>query len=723
MNRSTPPESPRREDAAWGIRAVFRRFPIRGAGRIAHPAACFAVLFLLAIDSGPVRGAEAGPTPVTREIVVTPTRTERELRQAPSSVSAVSGEDLRRSPSTGVADALRDVPGVEVFDQSIPGAKRVVIRGESGSRVLVLVDGQKISEQKSMDGAALLIDPGRIERIEIIKGPGSVLYGSEAIGGVVNIITKKGGDRPVQAEIDARYDTSADGIGGYAALFGGYRGFRYRVSGAWTDYGDRRSADETLENTGYEIQDYGLFLGYDRDNLSLGFSCDDYRSAVESRTPDGVIGETLTYFQLDLPRWDRRKFSGFAELRAIADALPRMRLDAYFQNTKKQFHNDMDLRIPMGPAGVMTMENRIVTENDQDTYGLGFQLDWVPHSDHYLILGYEPIFDRLDAFTETRSIRIAPMPPPAGTRTTSESRFSYDAEMDSHAFYVQDEWTLPADFVATLGLRQTRVDSRLKATDNPEIETRKVDDSRAVFSAGLTWSGSEAFVLRGLFSQGYRFPNLQQLFIGTVHGGADPTFPNPDLSPETSNNYEIGLRYDDGAFAADLALFRSDASDYITTRPVEGGRRFENVDAAETFGAEAAVQYDIRDWGLAPYASATWLRRKFETAALSTYDTGHPDLMGRLGLRYARDIGTSRVFGDLFLRGATEARESFSDGTTEMYGSWETLSLSFGTQFGADRRYSATVHLENLFDRRYATAASSLDEPGFHAVFKVGLSF
>lgn len=680
------------------------------------------VLSFLLVAPPPALAAEDAPLE-TREIVVTPTRTARELREVPSSVSVVGGEELRESGANTVADALRDVPGVEVFDQSIPGAKRVVIRGESGSRVLVLVDGQKVSEQKSMDGAALLIDPARVERIEVIKGPGSVLYGSEAIGGVVNIITKKGGDRPVQAEATGTYDTSADGVKGYGSIFGGLEGFQYRISGAWTDFDDRESAEETLENTAYDIQDYSLFLGYDKDDLSLGVTYEDYRSDVESHTPKGTTDETLTHFQLDLPRWDRWKIGGFAELRALADPLPRLRLDAYFQNTRKLFKNDMDIRIPMGPAGVMTVENRMTTDNDQDTAGLDVQVDWMPHPDHYVIFGYEPVFDQLDAVTEIRSARIAPMPPPAGTRTTSVDRFTYEAEMDAHAVYLQDEWMLPADLTATLGLRQTWVDSRLKATNNPEIGLRDADDSQAVFSAGLSWAGAENLILRGLFSQGYRFPNLQQLFIGTAHGGAEPTFPNPALEPETSDNFEIGLRYGDGAFAADLALFYADAADYITTRPVEGGRQFANVDAAETFGAEAVIQYDVAGLGLTPYAGATWLRRKFEAGDFATYDTGYPDLMGRLGLRYGREFGKNHFFTDLYFRGATEAEERFSDGTAAAYGAWETFNLTLGGRFGAEQRYFATVHLNNLFDREYTTAASSVPAAGFHAVFQAGVSF
>lgn len=661
----------------------------------------------------------------TNEIVVTPTRTEREMQEAPSSVSVVSEGDLKRSEASNVADLLQDVPGVEVFDLSVPGAKRVQIRGESGSRVLVLIDGQKISEQKSMDGAALLIDPNRIERIEVIKGPASVLYGSEAIGGVVNIITKKGGTKPIQAELTTSYDTSAEGIVGYASVFGGYEKFSYRLSGAWSDYGDRDTPDDTLENSSYENHEYSAFLGYDRDKFSFGVTYDDYQSDANSHTPEGTTDETLTYFQLDLPQWDRRKTSGYVELRDMADFFPRVRLDAYYQNTRKLFENNMDLNISMGPMGNMLIENQITTDNDQDTIGGNLQLDWLPHDNHYLILGYEPILDRLEATTEIETFTDSPVPPPFGTESTSTDKFTYDAEMDSHAIYLQDEWSLPAYITATLGFRQTWVRSELADTNNPSISEENSSDQHPVFSAGLTFSGVDHLILRSLYAQGYRFPNLQQLFLGTVHGSDEPTFPNPDLEPETSHNYELGARFSNKALAVDIAGFFSDAKDYITTVSVTGGRQFTNVDKAETHGLELTCSYTFQKLSLTPYAGGTWLRRKFTTDEFSTYDTGQPEFWGRTGLRYERQLLQNKIdfYSDIYARWATEAKEKISDGTDETYDSWETLNLSISAKFGQQKNYFATLNLNNLFDRSYSTAQSAIDQPGFHAVFKTGVSF
>ena len=144
-------------------------------------------------------GAQAQEAVELEKTVVTATKTERLIQDVPASISVITSEEIERKGATSVADLLRDVPGVEIMLNSSPASQRVMIRGEASQRTLILIDGQKISENKSMDGAPMLIDPNMIERIEVIKGPASVLYGSEAIGGVVNIITKKAGDKPIQA--------------------------------------------------------------------------------------------------------------------------------------------------------------------------------------------------------------------------------------------------------------------------------------------------------------------------------------------------------------------------------------------------------------------------------------------------------------------------------------------------------------------------------------------
>ncbi len=655
----------------------------------------------------------------SREVIFTATRTEHEMKDVPSSVAVVGAEKLQEAPSATVADMLRDVPGVEVFDQSVPGAQRVQIRGESGARVLILIDGQKISEQKSMDGAALLIDPNRIERIEVVKGPASILHGSEAIGGVVNIITKKGGNKPVSAETSLTYDSSTDGFAEYLSLFGGLNGFSYRLSGSYSDQGDRHTPDGTLDDTSHRSRDFSAFLGYDFDKASFGLGYDEFWSTVNARPPASTIRGNLYDFDLDLPLWERKKLSGFAELRDLDPMLSRLRLDMFRQEVNKELVNNIGVK----PGPMMTIDQEQTTRNEQLSWGGTLQTDLLPHDDHHLIIGTDLNIDDLDAVTDIEQTTTRSGPGPV--RSTSFSSFTYDADAKSYAAYLQDEWTLPADFALTLGARQTWVRTRLADTNNPDLQRESRSDSHPVFSAGLTWQGLDNTTLRTLFSQGYRFPNLQQLYIGTVHGGEAPTFPNPDLEPETSDNYEAGARYDNGSLDVDLAVFASRAADYITTRAVTGGRQYTNVDEAKTHGAELSLGYSFKEIGLTPYLNATWLKRRYQAGSFSTWDTGQPEFMGRVGLRYDRDLSDYgfALFADFYARAATDADEQYSDGSRENHDSWQTLNLALGAKFGAERQHYATLNLLNLTDEAYTTASNTLESPGLHAVVKVGLTF
>ena len=137
----------------------------------------------------PVGSAEE--TIRTSSVEVTATLVERELKDVPMSMSVIGEEQIKQSGATTIAELLENEPGLSLTNDGSQGLVRVGIRGENSFRTLVLIDGQKISEHKSMTGDPLLISPSIVERIEVIKGPASVQYGADALGGVINIITKK----------------------------------------------------------------------------------------------------------------------------------------------------------------------------------------------------------------------------------------------------------------------------------------------------------------------------------------------------------------------------------------------------------------------------------------------------------------------------------------------------------------------------------------------------
>lgn len=664
----------------------------------------------------------------SREVVISATKTEKILQEVPSTVSLVDAGKIAGYGYTSIADMVQDVPGIEIFDNSVAGSKRLMIRGENGGRVLVLIDGQKINEQKSMDGAPLLIDPATVERIEVVKGAGSVLYGSEAIGGVVNIITKKGGDTPIGGTVSTIYSSGTEGYEGSLGLYGSSGGVQYRLTGSYSDQGDRETPNGTLKGSDSTMKNISGFLGYANARLETGLTLERYE--VEADVPPTRMGGGV--FDLNLPEWSREKAGLFVDLKDLSEVVTKIHLDTYFQKTFKDFKQYMD--IPMSAMGggspggksmrrsgkpsaamPMMVGSKLHTENDQKTYALNSQIDMVPAEAHYLIGGFSFSYDTLDATTDN-SFTVPFIP---------ASSFFHEANIRTWALYLQDEWSITDDVTATLGVRETWVESELEETNDRNARTGTVKDSHPAFSAGLSWEATRDLTLRGLFSQGYRFPDLGKLFIGSTHGGAI-TMANQNLDPETSNNFEIGARFDNTRIKTDLSLFYTASENYISTKSIGPGyNRYENVDEATTFGAEMWVGYRFDLYNLTPYLNGTLMRRQYEDAALSTWKTNTPVFSGRTGLRFEQPLASmpARFWGDLYLRTATKAEEEMSSGQVKTNDGWSTCNLALGINWGENDRWQASVNLNNIFDESYTTAQNALEEQGVNVVARLAMSF
>ena len=132
--------------------------------------------------------ATSSETKISNEetLVVTTNRSASNLWESPATIQVIDQQTLQNSTNASIADNLQDIPGVEITDNSLAGRKQIRIRGEASSRVLILIDGQEVTYQRAGDnyGVGLLIDESALERVEVVKGPYSVLYGSQAIGGI-----------------------------------------------------------------------------------------------------------------------------------------------------------------------------------------------------------------------------------------------------------------------------------------------------------------------------------------------------------------------------------------------------------------------------------------------------------------------------------------------------------------------------------------------------------
>lgn len=696
-----------------------------------------AAVAVLAAFSGLALQVQAQETVELDEVKVTAGRVEQELMDVNMSVSVITQEEIRRSSARNVGELLEDIPGVRINNDGGQGMKRIKIRGEDAFRTLVMIDGQKVSEHKSMSGSPMLIDPSMIERIEVIKGPASVLYGSDAIGGAINIITKKGGTKPIEGEVSAGMNTSASGKNASGSIYGGIDGWKYRLSASIEDNDNLKTPKGEMENTYFTARSVSGFLSYDF-------------------TPDATVGASLDYYDLefgssdvntpgfavDVPKWTRFKAAAFGEIKNITSSFVRLRTDIFYQKSKKDMTNtvpgvwtqgEVDTFKAMGfeeaflnRVGVQAGNAYVLqphASNDMNQYGFSIQADWQIGDSNYLIAGYEISYGDLNAHSWNTGTNVMPM------MLTDKN---YDGYQMTNAVYASMETLLSANLTLTYGARYTWVKTDMDSINN-KMGTKtsgEGSDGKIVFNAGVLWHGTDNLTLRASYAQGYRSPILQELYIDTSMGSTGTTYANPDLKPETSDNFEIGARWNSTGLSADLAIFYSTADDYIATlyNAQKRGYQYNNVAEAKTFGVELTSSVRIAETGFEPYLTATWMRRQYQNGnGFSTYDTATPEFMLRYGVRWSGMYAGLGLRADAFARSQTEIEyddgvQSATDSSSYRLGGYTTLNLTAGVDFGPKRQYSFDMGLYNIFDKGYQEQ-TSIYEPGRYFVAKLGARF
>lgn len=701
------------------------------SSRLRLTAAAAAVFAALAASSSAAVAAEE--TVSAETVKVTAARVEQEIQEVPMSLSVVTEEDVKHANAKTISDLLQDIPGVQVTNAGSQGLKRISIRGEDTFRTLVMIDGQKISEQKSMDGSPILIDPAAIERIEVIKGPASVLYGSDAIGGAINIITKKGGKKAFEADASVAWNGAGHGWSESLMLSGSANRFHYRLSGNYQSQEELDTPEGRLPHTAFRTKSAGAALSYDiTDNLTAGIQADLFDSHLRS----GSITYDADDFYVDIPQWKREKVGVFVDAKNINDTLTRVRWDAYWQKTQKQMVNHVN-----SDADSSQVLQHSQADNRLTTLGTSLQMDWQLGDHHYLVTGYEFSQDKLKADTSLQMkshIVMSQRPPMSMDMDYITDRYN-EGKQSHHAVFASMESQLPNDFTASYGVRYTYVDSEMSKASASKNGYRtmskpaymggttttpfnNIDDGSAgktgsnhndhfVFNAGLTWTGIEDLALRATWSQGFRAPLLQEKYLQNNMGGGSVQG-NPDLKPETSDNFELGARFNRGPIHVDVTSFYSMADDYITkdlTDSSTNSSRYINADKAKTFGIEASLAYTLMD-RYTPYVTVTTMRRKLEKQGYSTYESGTPALFARYGLKTNHELFGGVLTTDTYARSQTATKTySYSTDETTRIAGFTTFNFGAGYRFGKDGNYAMDAEFLNIFNQTYQYNTSSYE--------------
>jgi hemoglobin/transferrin/lactoferrin receptor protein len=663
---------------------------------------------VLATASGAVRASPSAfvPSGALEEVVVTASRTRQRILESPASLSVISEQELARATAPSLAELMRDLPGIQVTDSGQPGQGRIRIRGEESRRTAILVNSQEVTDHYEV-GTPLSLNPAMVERIEVMRGSGSVLYGSQALSGVVNLITRKGGTEPLQASVEGGYDSATDGYNSFASLYGNVDGFEYRLAGAKSDHEDRSTPAGSMDNTGFDNDSVYFFAGRDFGAQRLEYTYENYESSSGAYVEEEVrTTYPLTDFYVESPRRDRDKHGLFCDWEVGNSWLQSVSANAFQQKNDRHFYTYTE---------TVWYGRDINSYSTLDTDGALLQLDFQPLGSHSLIAGLQYLNDDVDQTRHVDTVSWTPSIAPTGVEVIRDR-----ASIETWAWFAQDQWEINDRLSLTTGLRQYYVDGELDFTDRASLTPGELDsDQKAIGALGLVWGASDDVFLRANVSQGYVYPSLTQLATGAYAGS---NFVNPDagLSPETSVNYDLGLRLQRTELTLDGTLFYTESDDYIhhlactpeDNCPGRRDRLYQNVGESNAHGVELFAAYGGLSEGLEPYASLTWMKREIEYEQFSTWNTAVPDLSGRIGLRWQGVLmSVPTVWTDVYLRGESssdlEEPGTARDALAEKSG-WVTANLSAGVYLGRKSQYRLAVDLLNLADEEYIASTENL---------------
>ncbi len=581
------------------------------------------------------------------ETTVTATGTEVESFEIATPVTVLDQTAIERLMPSNASELLKSEPGVDINGVG-PNQSRPVIRGQRGLRVLFLENGLRMNNvrrQTDFGEIPALVDLGSVEAVEVVRGPASVLYGSDAIGGVLNLVTK----RPVLASgsgmtgtVATRFGTAGDTLRWEGSLARQAARTSWTLGGSWRDadayeapsgsYGNIR-LEEDVEVTDTGVEDTSLFGTVSRaltDGQSLFLRWNHYEAEdtgfgfVEPSRLTGAENfriRILYPFQ-DFDRWTLG-YEGSAFDSVLADSVE---LYAYVQNNERRLDNDIDINIgpifPGAPDSTVEADTRNLT--DLETFGLRSENVKVFGDRHLLTYGLEYFQDDVgneDFSTTTTTIRF-PFPPFADVSVATDAVANTpNAEHESLGAFAQGELALGERMTVTAGARYQTVKTRARQTPGWDVSGLDFDESSVVGALNALYRLSPNWRLSAAYGTAFRAPNIvERLFNGPTPEGAGFQLLNPALMSEESENVDLGLKYRNDRVLVELAAFRNDIDDgliqyFLTPQEVtalpaelqarirESGARFvvqqRNVDRLRYEGIELRV--DARasdDWTL-----------------------------------------------------------------------------------------------------------------------------
>ncbi len=672
----------------------------------------------------------------TDEFIITADRIEKDPFETPNAVNVISkGKIIDRASKTS-AEALREENGIFV-QKTNHGGGSAIIRGLSSNQILILVDGIRLNNSLYRLGNhqyLTMVDNNRIQKIEIVRGPTSVLYGSDAMGGIINLRTKVPEfnatgfssdisllSRYASADNEKTISAHSEFSTNKLALTGGF---------SYKDYDDlrrgRNSDYKRIEkSTDGIIQSPNGFSAYDFD-VKLIYKLSDKSDLVAAYQFSN---------QENVPRYDKYENDYYY----LWKYQPQQRQLAYlkyqqyyFLNYINSFCTTISYNKQVEGRHTQRRENSdLQKEKDEaHTFGLTFEANSL-FRNHNFIYGAEIYADNIQSEQYNYDAD-------SGVRTKSPiSRYPDGAEYNSYGFYIQDEYNLSKNLMTTFGGRYSYFNTRfqLVGTDSSFLNNNNSYEQSFksfTFSLGTLYRITNYLHLNFNLGQAFRAPNLSDISKFGESKGEIFEVPNPDLEPEKMSSIDLGVKINHSYFKMSGSVYYSKISDLLGSADAiyNGSSTIEfdstilkikskqNIGEAHLYGMEGSFRYMFfKTCHLR--GNVTWTYG--ENITMDEPIGGIPPLFGLIGFQYNK----IKYRVDFYMRFATKqdrlSTDDLDDPRIPNGGTppWQTYNIRI--KYMVSRFASLQMALENILDYNYREHGSGINGAGRNFIISLNI--
>lgn len=660
-----------------------------------HPLA----LVIFAFSALPAAQAATGHSSELKELVVTAKGYESDTLETASATERLTTDNTAASKTAG--DLFRGKPGLAVQGDGGAWGGNPVIRGLKKESVVLLVDGVRLNSAQPQGAIASLADMSLLDTVEVVKGPASVLHGTGAMGGAINLRTPEA-TFSEQPEANGRFSGSTgtvdSSLAGGALLELSSRNHGLVIGAAAKDVDDYETPDGDVENSGFRSESFlakYAFRVTDNQKLTLNLQNHEDREVwyPGSAKPGPGGNGTLT---IHSPKQKRT----LAELGYEAGiGTGTLETSVYRQEVDRQIRAWWDFK----------ERNQVWNDVSFRTDGVKAQYR-LPVGDNHLVTvgaeGWEMTGDP-ERFTYN---------PPMSDNAVANSPFR-DGEIESRGLFVQDD-IMAGNWNIQLGARYDKVTGDARVVGNgPAARTEGLKNT----SETLSWSAGAIYNLSDMVNPylnigtAYRAPDMRERFEDATRGDGFFHRGNPQLDPEKSTSAEVGLKGRGRLGQYQIAAFYTRIDDYIAGRitgqnhpqnnlPI---KQTENLDEVVIYGAEAGFVVPLEALNASAPAidldgSLTWLRGENKQDDEPLYQMPAPELT--LGLGQQNRLGFNWHGQVRAVAEQDRTADAFSNGTENSTPGYTTVDVELGWNFGATgslRALEVSVEGNNLLDKRY----------------------